>query len=250
MLTLDLEEMVCTFFDSVSNPFGDTLFDALDDVQFFVKDAKGRYMKVNRALRDNYLMSDDSEIIGRTDHELFPGYLADNYVRDDRQVLRGVAISKRIELVGRYDGTSYWSQTSKVPLLSQANQVVGLAGVSCDLGQSSLTVRPYQKLSPATDYIEQNYGAPISMAQLASLCDVSSRSLQRRFRKLFRMTPGEYVRRVRINKASFLLAHSDLPIAAIASSCGFADQSHLTRDFSRMLGETPRSFRTKHHHKE
>src|SRR3954464_10057912 len=68
---------------------GETLFDFLADVQFWIKDAAGRYVRVNRGLLMNYGFPDESAIVGRTDRDLFPPHLADQYQRDDRTVLAG-----------------------------------------------------------------------------------------------------------------------------------------------------------------
>lgn len=230
------------------SPFlGDVLFETLPDIQFFVKDALGRYVKVNQALKDNYLMADDNEILGKTDYELFPHYLADNYVQDDKQVLRGTLIQNRIELVGRYDGTATWSATTKTPLRTAQGRIIGLAGITRDMGKTSSTVLPYQQLDEVTRYIEEHYGERISLDELANIAELSVRSLQRRFHSVFRFTPSQYIMRIRIIKASKLLATTNTPIAAIATTTGFSDQSHLTRTFVDSVGETPSNFRKKYH---
>ena len=235
------------FMARVSTSFGEVLFETLPDVQFFVKDARGRYVKVNQSLKDNYLMVDDLEIIGLTDHELFPHYLADNYVRDDQQVFHGASIRNRIELVGRYDGTASWSITSKTPLRSAKGQIIGLAGITRDLAKTSSSVLPYQRLNAVTRYIEQNYEGEISLEVLAEVAELSVRSLQRKFQAVFRITPSQYVARLRIIKASKLLATTDTSIAMIAAATGFSDQSHLARRFTSAVGETPSDFRKRHH---
>ncbi len=235
------------FMKRVSTSFGDVLFETLPDVQFFVKDASGRYVKVNQSLKDNYLMADDLEIIGKTDHEIFPHYLADNYVRDDKQVFDGASIQNRIELVGRYDGSASWSITTKTPLCTSKGQIIGLAGITRDLEKTSSSVLPYQRLDAVTRYIEENYHSEVTLETLAKLAKLSIRSLQRKFRSVFRITPSEYLLRVRIIKASKMLATTSTPIASIAAATGFSDQSHLTRRFVSAVGETPRSFRKRHH---
>ena len=55
------------------------------------------------------------------------------------------------------------------------------------------------------------------------------------------------VQRYRLHEAAAQLASRHPPalaaLAALAASLGYADQAHFTRDFKRMVGETPRSFR-------
>jgi len=241
------KSFVDRFMKRVSTSFGDVLFETLPDVQFFVKDTRGRYVKVNQSLKDNYLMADDLEIVGKTDHELFPHYLADNYVRDDKQVFHGASIQNRIELVGHYDGTASWSITTKTPLCSNKGQIIGLAGITRDLQKTSSSVLPFQRLDAVTRHIEENYECDISLETLAKVAKLSIRSLQRKFRAVFRITPSQYVARLRIIKASKLLATTDMPIVMIAASTGFSDQSHLTRKFVSAVGETPSAFRKRHY---
>jgi len=247
-MTKDLEPSLLTDAMAKVSPFmGDVLFESLPDIQFFVKDSKGIYVKVNQALKDNYRMSGDDEILGKSDLELFPNYLADNYIRDDQQVLLGSNIQNRIELVGRYDGTAAWSSTTKTPLRNSNGQIIGLAGITRDMGQSSMAVLPFQRLAVVTQFIEENFGQPISLEELAELAELNVRSLQRKFQATFRMTPSRYITRVRVIKASKLLATTDLPIAAIAAATCFSDQSHLTRTFANVVGETPGAFRRRYH---
>jgi AraC family transcriptional regulator len=67
--------------------------------------------------------------------------------------------------------------------------------------------------------------------------------LVRTFRRFYRSTVGEYLRRLRIEFASQQLAGTDTPLADIALASGFADQCHFTRTFKRLTGLTPARYR-------
>ena len=56
-------------------------------------------------------------------------------------------------------------------------------------------------------------------------------------------TFGEFVRRLRFEKARELLMSTSRPISEIALACGFTDQSHFSRRFRGEFGVTPNSFR-------
>jgi AraC family transcriptional regulator len=83
---------------------------------------------------------------------------------------------------------------------------------------------------------------------VAGLEDIAARvgahpvSLARAFRRTFRMTIGEAIRRERVAVACGLLA-GKLSIAEIAARSGFADQSHLARVFRRVMGFSPSRYR-------
>ncbi|NOY42635.1 MAG: AraC family transcriptional regulator [Planctomycetes bacterium] len=236
------------FMARIMHSYSNVLFEELPDVQFFMKDTRGRYVQVNHVLKENYMMADDRDIISKTDYQLFPQYLADNYVQDDQQVFQGVTIRNRIELVGRYDGTAIWSSTTKTPIRSRHGNVIGLAGISREIGKMSSMVLPYQELASVTRHIEANYSQAITVVEMAKIAAISPRSLQRKFHVAFRMSPLQYLRRVRISEASRLLATTGTPISTIAADTGFADQSHLTRAFVDAVGKTPGAFRKRYHH--
>ena len=81
------------------------------------------------------------------------------------------------------------------------------------------------------------------MAEMAALAGLSSTHFNRRFQQLLRMTPGGYLRSVRVQSARRLLAATRLPLAGIAQQCGFTDQSHFTRCFRTATGLTPGDYR-------
>jgi hypothetical protein len=76
------------------------LFDGLDEVQFWIKDRRGRYLHVNRAFLLNYDLQEPTQVVGKTDYDLSPAFLADQFVLDDERVLKGHKVAGRIELVG------------------------------------------------------------------------------------------------------------------------------------------------------
>jgi AraC family transcriptional regulator len=66
--------------------------------------------------------------------------------------------------------------------------------------------------------------------------------ISRQFHHYFGCTISDYVRRVRIGRAQWLLAKGDRSVAEIALACGFCDQSHFTTAFGRLVGMSPRQW--------
>jgi AraC-like DNA-binding protein len=95
----------------------------------------------------------------------------------------------------------------------------------------------------AREYIEANFNESISLAKLGELTDLSPFYLHRVFREEIGMPPHAYQTQVRINRAKQMLRQRS-SLAAVAVSTGFADQSHLTRHFQRLVGVTPGRFLT------
>src|SRR5215510_6930045 len=84
------------------------LLDVLPDVLAWVKDRQGRYLWVNRAFLVQYSLDHQSgheaasvaNVIGKTDYDLSPAFLADQFRLDDEQVLAGHRIVNRLERLG------------------------------------------------------------------------------------------------------------------------------------------------------
>ncbi|HEY9878924.1 MAG TPA: AraC family transcriptional regulator [Leptolyngbyaceae cyanobacterium] len=98
-----------------------------------------------------------------------------------------------------------------------------------------------QKLKQARDYLEAYYSSNITLKDLAKVAELEPLRLLRTFRKAFGLPPHQYLIQVRISSAKHALA-KEMPIAEVAIATGFADQSHLTRHFKRLVGVTPKQY--------
>lgn len=82
-----------------------------------------------------------------------------------------------------------------------------------------------------------------SVYEIAAACGVHPVHLARTFRRFFGCSPGAYLRRCRIERATGLLRRTRLTLAEIALRSGFADQAHMSRAFRSALALTPAAFR-------
>lgn len=228
-----------------------TLFDCLEDVLAWAKDREGCYRWVNRAFLLNYSLgrepsdevADSEDVLGKTDYELSPTFLADQFRLDDEYVLAGNRILNRIELVGQPDGLTVWNVTNKIPLLDTDGSVIGTAGITRQLNASSHDPVPGTEFSAVLAYLRDNYHTPITNEQLARRAHMSVRAFERKFLHSFHLTPQKYLRKLQMRMASRALVYTNQTLADVALSCGFADQSHLSREFRRHFGRTPREYR-------
>ena len=81
------------------------------------------------------------------------------------------------------------------------------------------------------------------MGDIAGQFDVHAIHAYQVFKRFFKCTPGEFVRRKRIELAMDQLAHTELSVDAIAYASGFCDRSHLARIFTRAVGMSPAEYR-------
>jgi len=222
------------------------LFDYVDDVRVWVKDRDGRFFWVNRAvlLKDaTNAREGDLGILGQTDYDRSPAFHADQYRLDDEYVLAGNRIVNRIELIRQPDGTSAWHVTNKIPLFDGTGAVIGTAGIARRLNASSQRILSGIEFGPVLLYLRDNYHAAITNQQLARLAHMSVRAFERKFHSSFHLTPQKYLRNLRMRMAAHALVYTDQLLAQVASNCGFASQSHFSREFRRYFGRTPREYR-------
>lgn len=103
--------------------------------------------------------------------------------------------------------------------------------------------RPPLWLKQAEELLRSSFSNPLQLPAIAAAVNIHPIHLAREFRRHFKCTIGEYVRRLRVDFASRKLSHSDDSLVMIALSAGFTDQSHLTREFKRTTGFTPHQYR-------
>ena len=98
-------------------------------------------------------------------------------------------------------------------------------------------------LRHARELLHAQVADPLTLGDMASAVGVTAAHLARTFRKRHGCTVGEYVRRLRIERAASELATSCTTIAEIGLRAGFFDQSHFSKVFRRHMGMTPAEYR-------
>lgn len=98
-------------------------------------------------------------------------------------------------------------------------------------------------LDSVRERLREGYSGPVSLGALAHELGRHPAHLARSFKSASGMTPGEYVRRLRVAAAIRLLRETDRSPAAVAVQVGFSDQSHMGRWLRRYLRKTPGEIR-------
>jgi AraC-like DNA-binding protein len=223
------------------------LFDYLKDVLFWIKDRRGAFRWVNTSLMLDLGKTQREHVIGQTDFDLFEPYLANQYQMDDAQVLKGRPIVARVELIV-FNHSPRWIVTSKLPLRAANGRIVGTTGVATRAAHQGSKIVAESRLAPAMAFISEHYHEHVSIDDLAERCGLSLGAFHRRFRETYLCTPHTYLRQIRVRMSCHGLVFSGRSIAAVAAECGFSDQSHFTKEFRRIMGETPREYRRRHRH--
>ena len=106
--------------------------------------------------------------------------------------------------------------------------------------KGGLASRPRQRV---IDFINEHLQDELSLVELSRIAKLSPHHFATAFKASTGLSPHRYVIERRINRASDLLRRDDKSISEIAYAVGFSSQSHLTANFRRTMGVTPRRFR-------
>jgi AraC family transcriptional regulator len=129
-----------------------------------------------------------------------------------------------------------------------------LVALRCHIAQTygaleSLPTRgglaPWQERR-AKEIIEANLDREVPLAQLARECGLSTGHFSRAFKDTMGFPPHQWLLRRRIENAMRLLRNQQLSLPEVALACGFSDQSHFTRVFTKLSGKSPGAWRRLH----
>jgi AraC family transcriptional regulator len=111
------------------------------------------------------------------------------------------------------------------------------------LARSRIGLSP-RRLRMVLDYLQDNLEGDLSLQRLAGLANMSLDGFIRVFKQSMGVPPHQYVLRKRVERAQALLGNRSLSLTEVSLRSGFGDQSHFSRTFHRLIGFTPRHYRT------
>ena len=97
----------------------------------------------------------------------------------------------------------------------------------------------HPKLVSIIEKMEENLEDPLSPSLLAKQADLSTRQLERLFRRYLDRSPKRYYLELRLKKARSLLLQTDLSVINVAMACGFSSPSHFSKCYRAFYGRTP-----------
>jgi AraC family transcriptional regulator len=98
-------------------------------------------------------------------------------------------------------------------------------------------------LRQARDLLHDRFTERVSIDEIATAVSVHPSHLMDGFRQHYGCTPGDYIRKLRVEYATHLLHASDMSASQIAFAAGFSDQSHFCRTFKAFTRMTPTEFK-------
>lgn len=232
-------------FARLADPFtAEAVFDCLTGVVYFVKNDRAEYAVVNRALVERCGAADKGELLGKTAAQAFPPPLGQSFWEQDRRLLAGgEPVRSQLELHLYPTGAAGWCMTDKFPLRDAGGAVVGLVGVSQDLHPPDESAHDYAGVAAALRYARERLGSGPTAGDLARVAGLSAYQLDQRVRRLFKLTTGQMLLKLRMELAITKLKETAAPVVEIGLACGYGDQSAFARQFRQTTGLTPGEYR-------
>ena len=101
-------------------------------------------------------------------------------------------------------------------------------------------------LEQARRYMDDNFHLHLTLNEIAGFGGLSAGYFCRSFKTRHQVTPITYLRNLRLARATHLLLHTELPLAAITDQSGFFSVSYFCREFHKAKGLSPIAFRRQH----
>ena len=108
-------------------------------------------------------------------------------------------------------------------------------------------LREEKRIRMMLEYIEEHFSEEISLTDIAGSAAVSESECLRCFRNAVHTSPGQYLKRLRVQKAAALLQSTGMKINEAAALCGFLDMSYFSGTFRKYYGMTPTAWRNQFH---
>lgn len=96
-----------------------------------------------------------------------------------------------------------------------------------------------------TEYIDQHINEHMEVSEIAELCGISYSCFAKKFKKMYGFSCKEYIERFRIFKVEDYLLFTDFDLNYISQETGYADCSHMIKQFKKYRNITPKQFRMK-----
>ena len=139
------------------------------------------------------------------------------------------------ELKAREPGFGFMAMASFMQIIGQLSRIYG--------SSPSPDGRALLRIGEALSHLERNIHREVNLEELASIAHMSQRSFLRVFLSATGTSPLAWVISQRINRACQLLRNTDRRVTEIAFDVGFNDSNYFTRQFRKLTGFSPRSYR-------
>jgi AraC-like DNA-binding protein len=212
-------------FDLSNNPVAE-IYSSFDNIRFYISQASLDELAFDQGIH-------------RT-----KGLVSPSLGFDDR-VMYGLATALLDQVERASERSALFIDHVALAFFAHVMRTYGNGPVPDDSTSGALS--PWQ-IRRVLDFLAAHLGDDPTVAELARECGLSAGYFARAFRQTTGVTPHQWLIRKRVERARGLLLGNRLGLADIALACGFVDQSHFTRVFAKLEGETPGRWRQLNRH--
>ena len=220
-----------------------------------VTDTHGTYLAEQEMLR--MVREGDLELVRHIDRMAVTGTMGQLAQTGDalRQMKNAVQVSITLFSRAAIEGglspeTAYTLCDRYFQNVEAAKSLSELTGVATTMHRDFVervhavrTQKLSREIEAACSYIERHLEEELSIASLASYAGYMEYYFSRKFKRELGLTPAEYIRKKRLEKAALLLRSSDLDAQQIATRLQFCSQSYFTDCFRKEYGISPTKYR-------
>lgn len=102
---------------------------------------------------------------------------------------------------------------------------------------------PNDAIAQVVSYIRCHYTEDLTLEKLAAVAYLSPRHVDRKFKEIYKMSPSQYIRKLRLTHACSLLEQSNMTIAQVSMLSGFTDLNYFCRIFRNTYHMNPSNYR-------
>jgi YesN/AraC family two-component response regulator len=157
---------------------------------------------------------------------------------DQLAIVTQVIIKLHNELKNQNDGFRFMTTTYFMQLIGYLSR--------CYSHSRQKHSQKLLQISSMIDFIETNYHNNVTLDKIAAKGNMSGRTADRIFKEALKMSPIEYLLKVRINNARTLLEKQQCTISEAAFQSGFNDSNYFTKQFRKLTAMSPREYKKLH----
>ena len=201
--------------------------------------AKGSILYIPPNIEHNYYMNEGG---WRTSWITFGGSVSDKIIPFETGVWTAPAefdFMKRFQEIKKYANNDKWTNKRSVLLYSLLLECRDWLGE----GNANFALIR-ERLKNGIAFIESNFCEDIELSQISEICKVSREHFCRMFKEYMGMSPFDYIKKLRIQKAKeLLMTKRELRILEIGKTVGFQSSSYFSKVFKSETGLTPEKYR-------
>ncbi|MBE6645576.1 MAG: helix-turn-helix domain-containing protein [Ruminococcaceae bacterium] len=160
----------------------------------------------------------------------------------DFPYIRNIGVTKRItDLFDTVVYTKNNTPSNRINISLSLMSIVSVCLEGC--GYTDTPPRENDETDKVITYIKKNYNEKITLEELSKMAKLSPNYFIKRFKEKLGYSPIKYINILRIERAKFLLEHTEKPINEIMEDVGFWDSAHFSKLFKSETGYSPTKFR-------